>query len=92
MMGPFAKYFQDTRIIGQVIILVHPEQNGVPERRNYTLMKMKRSMIDRTNIPKHFQGEAIKGTVYILNRVSSKIIPKTPFQLLTNTKSSLNYF
>ncbi|KAJ7975971.1 Retrovirus-related Pol polyprotein from transposon TNT 1-94 [Quillaja saponaria] len=37
-------------------------------------------------------GEAIKTTLYILNRVPSKAVPKTPFELWTGRKPSLNHF
>ncbi|RVW43546.1 Retrovirus-related Pol polyprotein from transposon TNT 1-94 [Vitis vinifera] len=69
-----------------------PEQNGVAERRNRTLMEMKRSMMGRSNLPECLWGEAIKTTTYILNRVPSKSVPKTPFELWTDRKPSLNHF
>ena len=37
-------------------------------------------------------GEAIKTAMYILNRVPSKFIPLTPFELCVSRKSSLIYF
>ena len=58
-----------------------PEQNGVSERRNRTLKDMMRSMMSMSNLPKFLWGEAIKTAMYILNRVPSKSISKTPFEL-----------
>ena len=58
-----------------------PEQNGVSERHNRTLKDMIRSMLSRSNLPNFFWGEAIKTAMYILNRVPSKSISKTPFEL-----------
>ena len=58
-----------------------PKQNGVAERRNGTLMDMVRSMISRTKLPQSLWGEALQTTMYILNRVPSNSMPKTPFEL-----------
>ena len=69
-----------------------PEQNGMVERRNRTLMEMKRSMMSRSNLPEYLWGEAIKTATYILIRVPSKSVPKTPFELWTDRKPSLNHF
>ena len=63
-----------------------PDQNGVAERCNRTLMEMVRSMISRTNLPGFLWGEALKTGLYILNRV-----PLTPFELWTGRKPSLNH-
>ena len=69
-----------------------PEQNGVSERHNRTLKDMMRSMMSRSNLPNFLWGEAIKIAMYILNRVPSKSIFKTPFELWIGKKPSLNHF
>ena len=68
-----------------------PEQNGIAERRNRTLMEMVRSMISRTNLLGFLWGEALKTALYILNRVPTKAVPLTPFELWTGRKPSLNH-
>ena len=55
--GPFARYLQDNGIVAQYTMLGSPEQNGVVERRNRTLMEMKRSMMGRSNLPEYLWGE-----------------------------------
>jgi hypothetical protein len=35
--------------------------------------------------------EALKTAAHILNRVPSKLVPKTPYELWTGRKSTLNY-
>ena len=89
--GPFAKYLEDSGIVAQFTMLGSPEQNGVAERRNRTLMEMVRSMISRTNLPGFLWGEALKTALYILNRVPTKAVPLTPFELWTGRKPSLNH-
>jgi transposase InsO family protein len=68
-----------------------PQQNGVAERRNRTLMDMVRSMLSNSELPLFLWSEALKTDVYVLNRVSSKAVPKTPFELWNGWKSSLNH-
>ena len=92
LKGPFAKYLEDSGIVAQFTMPRSPEQNGVAERRNRTLMEMVRSMISRTNLPGFLWGEALKIALYILNRVPTKAVPLTPFELWTGRKPSLNHF
>ena len=68
-----------------------PQQNGVVERRNRTLMEMVRSMMSYSSIPISLWGEALKTVMYILNRVPSKAVPKTPFELWTGRKPSMRH-
>ena len=91
LKGPFAKYLEDSGIVAQFTMPGSPEQNGIAERRNRTLMEMVRSMISRTNLPGFLWGEALKTALYILNRVPTKVVPLTPFELWTGRKPSLNH-
>ena len=91
LKGPFAKYLEDSGIVAQFTMPGSPEQNGIAERRNRTLMEMVRSMISRTNLPGFLWGEALKTALYILNRVPTKAVPLTPFELWTGRKPSLNH-
>ena len=59
-----------------------PQQNGVAERRNRTLMEMVRSMMSYSSVPISLWGEALKTVMYILNRVPSKAVPKTPLRVM----------
>jgi transposase InsO family protein len=90
--GPFAKFLEDNGIVPQYTMPGSPTMNGVVERRNRTLMEMVRSMISYTSLPLNLWGEALKTTVYILNRVPTKSANKTPYELWTGRKPSLQYF
>jgi hypothetical protein len=68
-----------------------PQQNGVAERRNHTLMDMVRSMLSYSTLPIGLWMEALKTAIHILNRVPSKSVSKTPYDLCTGHKLSLNY-
>ncbi|RVW97572.1 Retrovirus-related Pol polyprotein from transposon TNT 1-94 [Vitis vinifera] len=89
--GPFAKFLQEHGIVAQYTMPGSPDQNGVAERRNRTLLDMVRSMLSSSKLPKFLWTEALKTTVYILNRVPTKAVPKTPFELLKCWKPSLRH-
>jgi hypothetical protein len=90
-MRPFAAYFLENGVVSQYTMLGSPEQNGVAERRNHTLMDMVRSKMSRTNLTEFLWGEALMTASYILNYVPSKSVPKTTFELWTGRKPSLNH-
>ena len=68
------------------------EKNGVAERRNRTLMDMVRSMMSYSNLPLGLWMEVLKTAIHILNRVPSKSVPKTPYELWTGRMPSLQHF
>ena len=58
-----------------------PQQNGVSERRNRTSLDMVRSMISNESLPISLWTYALKNAMYLQNRVPSKAVQKTPFEL-----------
>uniref|UniRef100_A0A2N9IH71 Integrase catalytic domain-containing protein n=1 Tax=Fagus sylvatica TaxID=28930 RepID=A0A2N9IH71_FAGSY len=89
---PFAKFLEEHGICAQYTMPGTPQQNGVAERRNRTLMEMVRSMLSNSSVPISLWMEALKTAVYLLNRVPSKAVQKTPFELWTGRKPSLRHF
>jgi len=89
--GPFAKFLESQGICAQYTMPGTPQQNGVVERRNRTLMDMVRSMLSHNNVPKSLWMYSLKTAVHLLNRVPSKAVPKTPFELWTGRKPSLRH-
>jgi hypothetical protein len=67
-----------------------PQQNGVAERRNQTLLEMVRSIMAQANLPISYWGDAFFTTAYILNRVPSKSVPSTRYELWTGKKPDLS--
>ena len=68
-----------------------PQQNGVSERRNQTLMDMVKSMLSNSSLPVSLWMYALKTVMYLLNRVPSKAVQKTPFELWIGRKPSLRH-
>ena len=89
--GPFAKFLESHGICAQYTMPGTPKQNGVAERRNRMLMDMIRSMMSYSTLPKNLWSYALKTANYLLNRVPSKAVQKTPFELWTNRKPSLRH-
>ena len=50
-----------------------------------------RSMLSYSTLPISFWGYALQTAIYILNRVPSKSVPKTPHELWTGRKPSLQH-
>ncbi|KAH9668656.1 Integrase catalytic domain-containing protein [Citrus sinensis] len=85
--GPFARFLEENGIVTQYTIPSSPYQNGIAERRNRTLMDMVWSMISNSNLPLSLWSEPLKTVVYVLNRVPTKAVPKTPFELWKEAKN-----
>ena len=51
-LGPFAKFLQEHGIVAQYTMPGSPDQNGVAERRNRTLLDMVRSMLSSSKLLK----------------------------------------
>jgi hypothetical protein len=54
-------------------------------------MDMVRSMLSYSTLPISLWMEALKTAVHILNRVLSKLMPKTPYEIWTGRKHTLSY-
>jgi hypothetical protein len=52
---------------GQLTMPQTPQQNGVSERRNQTLLEMVRSIMVQANLPNSYWEDAILTVAYILN-------------------------
>ena len=60
-----------------------PQQNGVVERKNRTLVEMARTMLDEFSTPRKFWAEAISTACHSSNRLYlCKILDKTPYEIL----------
>ena len=70
-----------------------PQQNGVVERKNKTLITLARAMLDDYGISQRFWAEAINTACHAANRVYlHKFLKKTPYELLVGRKPNISYF
>jgi len=69
-----------------------PEQNGVAERKNRTLIKMARCLLAQSGLPTHFWAEAVNTANYIRNRyISRSINGRTPYELWKGEKPDISH-
>jgi len=89
----FKDYLLEHGISHQLTVAYTPQQNGVSERMNRTLIDLVRSMIHTAGLEKKFWAEALQTAVHIRNRVTSRSLPpgKTPYHLWMNKVPDLSY-
>ncbi|KAI3746473.1 hypothetical protein L6452_08907 [Arctium lappa] len=70
-----------------------PQQNGVAEKRNRTLIEVARSLLVDSKLPIIFWAEAVNTACYVQNRVLVvKQKNKTPYELLNKRKPFIGFF
>ncbi|KAJ0602036.1 putative RNA-directed DNA polymerase [Helianthus annuus] len=88
----FTVFCRDEGIVRQLTTPYTPQQNGVVERRNRTVMGMTRALLKTLNVPDPYWGEAVRHSVYLLNRIGTKAIKNmTPFEVWKGYKPTLEY-
>ena len=70
-----------------------PQQNGVAERKNRTVMNMVRSILSGKGIPKPFWPKVVNWAFYVLNRCPTYALTDiTPHEAWSGTKPSVDHF
>jgi transposase InsO family protein len=70
-----------------------PQQNGVVERKNWTLIDMARMMLREYKTPKRFWSEAMNTACHAINHLYlHRLLKKTSYELLTGNKPNGSYF
>ncbi|GJU41327.1 putative RNA-directed DNA polymerase [Tanacetum coccineum] len=69
-----------------------PQQNGVAERKNRTLIEAARTMLADSLLPIQFWAEAVNTACYVLNRVLvTKPQMKTPYEILMGRSPNISF-
>ncbi|KAJ9547523.1 LOW QUALITY PROTEIN: hypothetical protein OSB04_020066 [Centaurea solstitialis] len=70
-----------------------PQQNGVVERKNRTLVEAARTMLAFSKLPLHFWAEAVASACFTQNRsLITKRFMKTPYELVCNRPPNIKFF
>ena len=70
-----------------------PQQNGVVERRNRTLVESARTMLAYSNLPLFLWVEAVATACFIQNHsIINKIFGKTPYELINKRIPNIKFF
>ncbi len=94
LSNAFKSYLQQHGIQHQLTVTYTPQQNGVAERMNRTLVDCVRSLLQTAKLEKKFWAEALSTAVYVRNRVTSSSLPRniTPYHLWKGNSPDLSYF
>ena len=88
----FESYLRKQGIRHEKTIPRVPEQNGVAERMNRTLVETIRPMIYDSKLQKSYWAEAVTTAVYLRNRSPiSTLVNMTPFEALFKKKPSVKH-
>ena len=88
----FEEYLKKEGIRHELTIPKCPEQNGVTERLNRTLVEMVRSMLADSQLPKSFWAEALATATYLRNRSPTIAVKgKTPYEAICGEKPKVRH-
>jgi hypothetical protein len=88
----FDNFLHECEIQRQTSALYTPQQNGVVERANRTIMECARSMIHAQGLDLEFWAEVVNMAVYIKNRCPTKgLESKTPQEAWTDRKLDVSH-
>nr|GEZ47822.1 hypothetical protein [Tanacetum cinerariifolium] len=88
-----AKFFDEVGITQQFFAARTPQQNGVVERRNQTLVEAARIILTFANLPLFLWAEAIATACFTQNRsIIHKRFDKTPYELINKRKPNIKFF
>jgi hypothetical protein len=88
----FDRYLKDRGIQHQKTVPYTPEQNGVAERANRTIVERARCMILEQDMDKEFWAEAISTSTYLKNRSPTRALSnQTPEEAWSGKKPTLAY-
>nr|GEY63353.1 retrovirus-related Pol polyprotein from transposon TNT 1-94 [Tanacetum cinerariifolium] len=88
-----AKFFDEVDITQQFSAARTPQQNGVVERRNQTLVEAARTMLTFANLPSFLWAEAIATACFTQNRsIIHKHFDKTPYEIIYKRKPNIKFF
>ena len=91
-LGEFMKFCKFHGIVQQFTVPHTPQQNGVAERKNRTLLECARSMLQGKGLSNSFWAEDINTAVYLKNRSPTRYLGfKTPFEALYGFKPAVNH-
>ncbi|KAL4290711.1 hypothetical protein GQ457_14G023780 [Hibiscus cannabinus] len=86
----FDLFCEEAGIEHQLTVPYTPEQNGVSERRNRSIMEMARCMLHEKELPKTFWAEAANTSVFLQNHLPTKALKdKTPFEAWLSVTNSI---
>ena len=89
----FEEFCKENGISRQLTAAYTPQQNGVAERKNRTVMNLVRCILTDKQVPKAFWPEAVRWCVHVLNRSPTQALQHiTPEEAWSSLKPNVEYF
>lgn len=90
----FSEYLKEKGIAHECSVPYTPEQNGVAERMNRTLVESARTMLKHARLSNTYWAEAVSTAAYIRNRLPSAALDNkvTPYELWYGSKPNVRDF
>ena len=82
-------WMQEEGIQWELSVAYTPEQNGVSERSNRTLLEKACTQLIQVCLPATLWGESLYTAVYLANQSTTALLKTTPFETLYGTKPDL---
>ena len=88
----FRSYLKSRGIHHELTVPYSPQQNGVAERMNRTLLETARSMMAHAGLPGKYWAEAVETASYIRNRTPTSALDgnKTPLEAWSGRKPNVS--
>ena len=86
-----ATYFESKGIHHEKTNAYTPQENGVAERMNRTIVEMARTFLQDADLPNTYWSFAVNHATYVINRTPTRTLkqPITPFEAYTGNKPSV---
>ncbi|KAG3109528.1 hypothetical protein PI125_g10842 [Phytophthora idaei] len=85
----FMEYLNSSGIKHEKTAPYSPQQSGLAECMNQSLVEMARCMLYHESIEKKWWGEAVNTAARIVNRIPNSVTVKTPYEIVYRTKPQL---
>jgi len=91
LSNEFTSYLKSQGTERQLTVHDTPQQNGIAERRNRTILERVRALLHASGLPKFLWGEAARHVIWLMNRTSTTSVDgMTPFEAVFGTKPDLS--
>ena len=88
----FKELCKDSGIKRELSTPYNPQQNGVAERKNRTIMEVARDMLHDQDLPMHIWAKATRIVVYVQNRTPHRLLEnKTPEEVFSGKKLEVSH-
>ncbi|GBP30596.1 Retrovirus-related Pol polyprotein from transposon TNT 1-94 [Eumeta japonica] len=92
LSNDFSNYLKKSGIIHQTSNSYTPQQNGLAERMNRTLMERARCMLINSDLQKSYWAEAVSTAAYITNRCPTRALSyATPEEMWSGKKPDVSH-